>query len=111
MDIKLKDSFKLVSFNVTLVTKCKRCYTVAIKLKDLCYLKTDEMKALDYRLKATSAFCFFVKSLCIGELKKIMKFIAHEGRTIKNKSENWFIGNNGFIVGANPRSLPKGERP
>lgn len=40
-----------------------------------------------------------------------MKFIAHEGRTIKNKSENWFIGNNGFIVGANPRSLPKGERP
>ncbi|WP_088015950.1 hypothetical protein [Bacillus cereus] len=41
---------------------CKRCRTVntkltdLIKLTNLCYLKTDELKALDCLRKATSAF-------------------------------------------------------
>ncbi|PRT23579.1 hypothetical protein C6360_10165 [Bacillus wiedmannii] len=35
----------------------KRCHTVTIKLTNLCYLKTYELKALDCQLKATSAFC------------------------------------------------------
>lgn len=35
---------------------CKRCRTVTIKLTNLCYLKTYELKALDCPLEATSAF-------------------------------------------------------
>ncbi|PSA95039.1 hypothetical protein C6370_08530 [Bacillus atrophaeus] len=57
MHIKLTNSYKLVSFNVILVTICKRCHTVTEKLANLCYLKIYELKALDCRLKATSAFC------------------------------------------------------
>ncbi len=34
----------------------KRCHTVTTKLTNLRYLKTYELKALDCRLKATSAF-------------------------------------------------------
>ncbi|KLA15472.1 hypothetical protein B4087_1004 [Bacillus cereus] len=36
---------------------CKKCHTVTTKLTNLCYLKMDELKALDCQLKATSAFC------------------------------------------------------
>ena len=63
MYIKLTNSYKLVSFNIVFVMMYKRCHTVTTKLTDLinltnlCYLKTDELKALDCRLKATSAFC------------------------------------------------------
>ncbi|OWT50308.1 hypothetical protein CER22_15915 [Bacillus sp. K2I17] len=57
MDIKLTKSYKLVSFNVVVVMTYKRCHTVTIKLTNLCYLKTYELKALDCQLKATSAFC------------------------------------------------------
>ncbi|GCF72780.1 hypothetical protein CN445_22585 [Bacillus cereus] len=56
MDIKLMNSYKLVSFNVVVVTTYKGCQTVTTKLRNLCYLKTDELKALGCRLKATSAF-------------------------------------------------------
>ncbi|MDA2426642.1 hypothetical protein PDN44_12355 [Bacillus cereus] len=56
MDMKLTDSYKLVSFNVVVVTTYKRCHTVTTKLTNLCYLKTYELKALDCQLKATSAF-------------------------------------------------------
>ncbi|ARJ25152.1 hypothetical protein B7492_17155 [Bacillus mycoides] len=57
--MKLTNSYKLVSFNVVVVTTYKRCHTVTTKLTDLCYLKIDELKALDCRLKATSAFLRF----------------------------------------------------
>ncbi|TKH16557.1 hypothetical protein FC694_12450, partial [Bacillus wiedmannii] len=56
---KLTNSYKLVSFNVTLVTTCKRCHICATKLTNLCYLKTYELKALDCQIKATSAFLRF----------------------------------------------------
>ncbi|KXX94201.1 hypothetical protein CN961_30620 [Bacillus thuringiensis] len=57
MYIKLTNSYKLVSFNVVVVTTYKRCHTVTIKLTKLMLLK-----ALDCRLKAMSAFlCFNVK--------------------------------------------------
>ncbi|EJV57410.1 MULTISPECIES: hypothetical protein [Bacillus cereus group] len=54
--MKLTNSYKLVSFNVLLVTIYKRCHTVTTKLTNLCYLKIYELKALDCQLKATSAF-------------------------------------------------------
>ncbi|HFK1545158.1 TPA: hypothetical protein ACGXMZ_000861 [Bacillus albus] len=54
--MKLANSYKLVSFNVTIVATCKRCHTCATKLTNLCYLKICEFKALDCRLKATSVF-------------------------------------------------------
>ncbi|TFZ14547.1 hypothetical protein C6Y54_01880 [Bacillus cereus] len=38
---------------------CKRCHTVTTKLTNLCYLKIDELKVLDCRLKATSVFLRF----------------------------------------------------
>ena len=59
--MKLTDSYKLVSFNVVVVTTYKRCHTVTTKLTNLCYLKTYELKALDCQLKATSAFCLSVE--------------------------------------------------
>ncbi|PDY49856.1 hypothetical protein CON61_28580 [Bacillus toyonensis] len=37
----------------------KRCHTVTTKFTNLCYLKTDELKALDCQLKTTSAFLRF----------------------------------------------------
>ncbi|EOV9527777.1 hypothetical protein ACRS52_21030 [Bacillus cytotoxicus] len=52
------EPYKLVSFNVVVVTIYKRCHTVTIKLTNLCYLKIHELKALDCRLKAMSAFYF-----------------------------------------------------
>ncbi|PFE08534.1 hypothetical protein CN307_28485 [Bacillus cereus] len=55
--MKLTNSYKLVSFNVVVVTTYKRCHTVTIKLTNSCYLKTYEHKALDCRLKAIK--CFF----------------------------------------------------
>ncbi|OFD63457.1 hypothetical protein BWGOE4_21860 [Bacillus mycoides] len=54
--MKLTNSYKLVSFNVLLVTIYKRCHTVTTKLTNLCYLKIYELKALDCQLKETSAF-------------------------------------------------------
>ncbi|ARP60954.1 hypothetical protein CAB88_10715 [Bacillus thuringiensis] len=57
--MKLMNSYKLVSFNVTLVATCKRCHTCTTKLTNLCYLKTYEFKALDCQLKAISAFLRF----------------------------------------------------
>ena len=54
--MKLTNSYKLVSFNVVVVTTYKRCHTVTTKLTNLCCLKTDEFKALDCLRKATSAF-------------------------------------------------------
>ncbi|PGT95493.1 MULTISPECIES: hypothetical protein [Bacillus cereus group] len=45
--VKLTNSYKLVSFNVVVVTTYKRCHTVTTKLTNLCYLKIDELKALD----------------------------------------------------------------
>ncbi|PHD28211.1 hypothetical protein COF58_07960 [Bacillus wiedmannii] len=57
--MKLTKSYKLVSFNVVVVTTYKRCHTVTTKLTNLCYLKTYELKALDCQLKATSAFWRF----------------------------------------------------
>ncbi|MBE7120042.1 hypothetical protein FT638_08715 [Bacillus cereus] len=59
MYIKLKNSYKLVSFNVVVVMTYKRCHTVTTKLTNLCYLKTYELKALDCQLEATSAFLRF----------------------------------------------------
>ncbi len=53
------NSYKLVSFNVVVVTTYKRCHTVTTKLTNLCNLKTYELKALDCQLKATSAFLHF----------------------------------------------------
>ena len=55
MYIKLTNSYKLVSFNVVVVTTYKRCHTVTTKLTNLCYFK-NELKALDSLLEATSAF-------------------------------------------------------
>ena len=40
--VKLTNSYKLVSFNLVLVTTYKRCHTVTTKLTNLCCLKTDE---------------------------------------------------------------------
>ncbi|WP_242141990.1 hypothetical protein [Bacillus cereus group sp. BfR-BA-01430] len=57
--MKVMNPYKLVSFNVVVVMIYKRCHTVAIKLTNLCYLKTYELKALDCQLKATSAFLRF----------------------------------------------------
>ncbi|KFN15847.1 hypothetical protein FO521_26385 [Bacillus pseudomycoides] len=57
MHIKLTNSYKLVSFNIVVVTTYKRCHTVTTKFTNICYLKIDELKALDCQLKATSAFC------------------------------------------------------
>ncbi|PFV75814.1 hypothetical protein COL05_22350 [Bacillus sp. AFS059628] len=57
--MKLTNSYKLVSFNVVDVTTYKRCHTVTTKLTNLCYLKIDELKALDCKLKETSAFLRF----------------------------------------------------
>ncbi|KXN99607.1 hypothetical protein AYK81_14315 [Bacillus thuringiensis] len=57
MYIKLTNSYKLVRFNVVVVMTCKKCHTVTTKLTNLCYLKMDELKALDCQLKATSVFC------------------------------------------------------
>ncbi|MGH0424570.1 hypothetical protein [Bacillus pretiosus] len=54
--MKLTNSYKLVSFNVVVVTTYKRCQTVTTKLTNLCYLKIHELKALDCRLQAMSAF-------------------------------------------------------
>ncbi|PFC87286.1 hypothetical protein CN272_14705 [Bacillus anthracis] len=59
MYIKLTNSYKLVSFNVVVVTTYKRCHTVTTKLTNLRDLKTYELKALDCQLKATSAFLRF----------------------------------------------------
>ena len=59
MYIKLTNSYKLVSFNVVVVTTYKRCHTVTTKLTNLRYLKTYELKALDCQLKAKSAFLRF----------------------------------------------------
>ncbi|PFE08537.1 hypothetical protein [Bacillus cereus] len=66
--MKLKNSYKLVSFNVTLVATCKRCHTCATKLINLCYLKIHELKALDCLRKTTSAF--FIERYTIN-LKKL----------------------------------------
>lgn len=57
--MKLTNSYKLVRFNVVVVMTCKRCHTVTTKLTNLCYLKIDELEALDCQLKATSAFLHF----------------------------------------------------
>ncbi|PGK12128.1 hypothetical protein CN901_30370, partial [Bacillus cereus] len=54
--MKLTSSYKLVSFNIVFVMMYKRRHTVTTKLTNLCYLKTDELKALDCQLKTTSAF-------------------------------------------------------
>ncbi|WP_341769599.1 hypothetical protein [Bacillus cytotoxicus] len=60
--MKLTNSYKLVSFNIVVVMTYNRCHTVTTKLTNLCYLKTNELKALDCLRKATSAFlCFNVK--------------------------------------------------
>jgi len=56
MYIKLTNSYKFVNFNVVVVTTYKRCHTVTIKLTNLCYIKTYELKALDCLFEATSAF-------------------------------------------------------
>ncbi len=59
MYIKLTNSYKLVSFNVVVVTTYKRWHTVTTKLTNLRDLKTYELKALDCQLKTTSAFLRF----------------------------------------------------
>ncbi|MED4236777.1 hypothetical protein [Priestia megaterium] len=65
MDTKLTNSYKPVSFKVMIVTTHKECHIVTTKLTSLCYLKTYELKALDCRLKETSAFYCKIK-LYIG---------------------------------------------
>ncbi|MCM3185622.1 hypothetical protein [Priestia megaterium] len=65
MDTKLTNSYNPVSFKVMIVTTHKECHIVTTKLTSLCYLKTYELKALDCRLKATSAFYCKIK-LYIG---------------------------------------------
>ncbi|HFJ9333012.1 hypothetical protein PDQ36_13125 [Bacillus cereus] len=65
--MKLMNSYKLVSFNV-LVTMHIRCHTFTKILINLCYLKTYELKALDCRLQAMSAF--FIERYTIN-LKKL----------------------------------------
>ncbi|MDR4413812.1 hypothetical protein FOS12_15855 [Bacillus thuringiensis] len=57
--MKLTNSYKLVSFYIVVVTAYKRCHTVTAKLTNTCYLKTFELKALDCKLKETSAFLRF----------------------------------------------------
>ncbi|KAA6463985.1 hypothetical protein CN498_06055 [Bacillus thuringiensis] len=70
--MKLTNLYKLVSFNVVVVTTYKRCHTVTTKLTNLCYLKTYELKALDCQLKATSAFLrFSVEIMWYNRLRKI----------------------------------------
>ncbi len=59
MYIKLMNSYKLVSFNVVVITTYKSRYTVTIKLTNLCYLKKMKLKALDCLFEATSAFLRF----------------------------------------------------
>ncbi|WP_238536147.1 MULTISPECIES: hypothetical protein [Bacillus] len=59
--MKLTNSYKLVSFNIVFVMMYKRCHTVTIKLTNLCYLKTNELKALACRLKGNK--CFFRLSI------------------------------------------------
>ena len=54
--MKLTDSYKLVSFNVVVVTTYKGVILLLQNLQTVCY-KTYELKALDCQLKATSAFC------------------------------------------------------
>ncbi|WP_429760561.1 hypothetical protein [Bacillus sp. S14(2024)] len=44
--MKVMNSYKLVSFNVVVVTTYKRYHIVTIKLTNLYYLKTNELKAL-----------------------------------------------------------------
>ncbi len=56
MHIKLTNWYKLVSFNVVVVTTYKRCHTVTIKRTNLCCLKQMKLKALDCLRRATSAF-------------------------------------------------------
>ncbi|PDY99946.1 hypothetical protein COD89_16970 [Bacillus thuringiensis] len=70
--MKLTNLYKLVSFNVVVVTTYKRCHTVTTKLTNLCYLKTYELKALDCQLKATSAFLrFSIEIMWYNRLRKI----------------------------------------
>ncbi|KMP64134.1 hypothetical protein TU57_11830, partial [Bacillus cereus] len=45
--MKLTSSYKLVSFNIVFVMTYKKFHTLTIKLTNLCYLKTYELKALD----------------------------------------------------------------
>ncbi|PEK56996.1 hypothetical protein COM55_27810 [Bacillus pseudomycoides] len=45
--MKLMNSYKLVSFNVVVFMTYKRCHTFTARLTSLCYLKRDELKALD----------------------------------------------------------------
>lgn len=59
MYMKLTNSYKLVSFKIVFVMTYKRCHTFTAKLTNLCYLRTDERKALDCQLEATSAFLHF----------------------------------------------------
>ncbi|HFU7069632.1 MULTISPECIES: hypothetical protein [Bacillus] len=66
--MKLTNSYKLVSFNVVVVMTCKGCHAITIKFTNLCYLKTYELKALDCRLQAMSAF--FIERYTIN-LKKL----------------------------------------
>ncbi|HDR7600142.1 TPA: hypothetical protein QCX65_003548 [Bacillus mycoides] len=53
---KLTNSYKLVSSNVLLVMTYEGFHTVTRKITKLCYIKPVEFKALDCRLKTTSAF-------------------------------------------------------
>ena len=55
--VKLTNSYKLVSFNLVLVTTYKRCHTVTTKLTNLCCLKQMKLKAFDCLFEAASAFC------------------------------------------------------
>ena len=59
MYTKLTNSYKLVSFNVVVVTTYKRCHTVTTKLTNLSCLKQMKLKALDCLFEATSAFYTF----------------------------------------------------
>lgn len=61
MDIKLTNSYKPVSFKLVIIPTHRKCYIVTTKLTSLSYLKTDELKALDCRLKVTSAFYCKIK--------------------------------------------------
>ncbi|OPD41163.1 hypothetical protein BVG00_25850 [Bacillus cereus] len=70
--MKLTNSYKLVSFNVVFVMKYKKCHIVTIKLTNLCYLKTYELKVLDCKIKETSAFLRFnVEIMWYNCLRKI----------------------------------------
>ncbi|MED3725805.1 hypothetical protein P4559_06525 [Priestia filamentosa] len=59
--MKLMGLYKPISFNVTLVIISKMCHTVPAKFTNLCYLKRDELKALDCLIKTTSAFLIINK--------------------------------------------------